>query len=277
MTQLLLNKTQPLKGRRIVVTRAKEQAGGLLATLEQLGAEAIEFAAIRFVDPESFAPLDDAIARLPEFDWVIFTSVNGVEYFWRRLEVAKKDSSALAHLKICAIGPATAAAIEERGLKTDLVPPRFVAESILESLGEIAGQRILLPRADIARIALIEGLEARGATAENVVAYRTLPDDGPPDGSFSTADMVHLLETGQIDLVTFTSSSTVRNFATRLATASPKPLPELLARTVVACIGPITAGTARELGLTVGLEATEFTIEKLVETIVIHFASASEI
>ena len=264
---------KPLAGKKIVVTRAKEQAAGVLTTLAELGAETIEFPVIKIVDPASFEPVDSAISRLAEFNWIIFTSVNGVDYFWRRLHRAGKDARALAHLKICAIGPATAAALEEHSILPDLVPDRFVAEGILDHLGQdLSGQKFLLPRADIARINLLEGLEARGATVENVVAYRTVAGGNDEPGSISASAMVKLLEAGEIDLITFTSSSTVRNFAARLATASNKPVASLLSYTTVACIGPVTAGTARDYGLTVGLEAAEFTIDKLVEAIVKHFS-----
>ncbi len=268
---------RPLLGRRIVVTRAREQAAEMLATLTNLGADALEFSVIKIVDPPSFEPMDSAIERLSTFNWAVFTSVNGVEYFWRRLKRAGKDARAFANLKICAIGPATAAALEERNIVPDMIPGRFVAEGILDDLGDVSGQKFLLPRADIAREALVEGLEARGAVVENVVAYRTIAGGEEGPGSASPADMVKWLEAGEIDIVTFTSSSTVRNFAARLRTSSDSSLPELLSRTTVACIGPITAGTARDLGLTVGLEAAEFTIDKLVETIVQHFSDLATV
>ncbi len=265
--------TRPLEGKRIIVTRAKEQAGGFAATLAGLGAEVIEFPVIKIVDPASFEPMDTAIAGLAGFNWVIFTSVNGVDFFWRRLMLVGKDARALAHTKICAIGPATATALEERSIVPDLIPGRYVAEGILDHLpSDLTGQKFLLPRADIARITLVEELEKRGAQVVNVVAYRTVAGGDQEPGSMSATELVGLLEAGKIDLATFTSSSTVRNFALRLGTASPKTLPELLSGVTVACIGPITAGTAREFGLTIGLEAAEFTIDKLVEAIVNYFS-----
>ena len=263
----ITTENKPLLGKTIVVTRAQRQAGSLINRLEELGANALEFPVIEIVPPESYGPLDDAIARLDSFDWVIFTSVNGVEYFWPRLEIANK-TAALEKLKVCAIGPATAAALTRRGVTPALVPQKFVAEGILEDLGDVAGQRFLLPRAELAREALLEGLEAGGASVEQIVAYRTVVAE--TGGSLDAPELVKLLEAVRVDLVTFTSSSTVRFFAARLAAVTAQPLPGLLAKTVVACIGPVTAGTARELGLKVGLEAPEYTVEHLVKAIVNH-------
>ena len=259
---------KPLLGKTVVVTRAQRQAGSLISQLEKLGATALEFPVIKIVPPESFGPMDDAITRLNSFDWVVFTSVNGVEYFWPRLEALGK-TAALDSLKVCAIGPATADALTRRGVTPALVPQKFVAEGILEDLGDVTGLRFLLPRAELAREALLEGLEAGGATVEQLIAYRTVvADEG---GSLDAAQLVKRLEAGQIDLVTFTSSSTVRFFAARLAVVTEKPLPGLLSKTLVACIGPVTAGTARELALTVGLEAPEFTIDHLVKAILEYY------
>jgi len=259
---------KPLLGKTIVVTRAQRQAGSLINRLEGLGANALEFPVIQIVPPESFEPLDDAINRLDSFDWVIFTSVNGVEYFWPRLEVAGK-TAALGNLKVCAIGPATAAALTNRGVTPALVPQKFVAEGILADLGNVAGQRFLLPRAELAREALLEGLEAGGASVEQIIAYRTVVAE--TGGNLDAAELVRLLEAGRVDLITFTSSSTVRFFAARLAAVTAQPLPDLLAKSIVACIGPVTAGTARELGLTVALEAPEYTIEHLVKAILVYY------
>jgi len=259
---------RPLLGKRVVVTRTREQASSLLAKLTELGADALEFPTIKIIAPESFGPLDDAITQLGQYDWVIFTSVNGVDYFMARLKQAGKDARAFGQAKVCAIGPATAARLEEANIRADFMPSKFVAESILAELGEVSGQHILLARADVARDALREGLTAQGAQVDNVVTYRQVigsEEDSPT--SLKAAELVALLEAGEIDLVTFTSSNTVRNFATRLATASDKPLTTLLQKSRIACIGPITAGTAREMGLAVDIEADEFTIDGLLEVI----------
>jgi uroporphyrinogen III methyltransferase/synthase len=269
--------TRPLLGKRVVVTRAREQASSFSNKLIDLGADAIEFPTIQIIEPESYAPMDEAITRLGNYDWIVFTSVNGVDHFFRRMKLAGKDARAFGQAKVCAIGPATAAALEDFNIKADFVPTKYVAESILEELGEVRGKRILLARADVAREALLTGLIEQGAEVEQVTAYRQVIarelNNSPTE--IKAADLVKLLEADEIDLVTFTSSNTVKNFATRLKSASPKPVTELLEKTRVACIGPITAGTARELGLRVDLEATEFTIDKLIETMITSFAPVS--
>ena len=262
----------PLEGRTVVITRAKEQAEKFANGLSELGAEIIEFPVIKFVPPESLVELDRAVFELDSYNWVIFTSANGVEFFWKRVEAAGKDAGAFNGVKICAVGPATAGALEARGLTPNLVPEKHVAEGILEKFGErLDGQRFLLPTADIARDTLAEGLTTRGGLVAKVTAYRTVACDNEEPGSISAAQMIQLVGTGKIDLVSFTSSSTVKNFAARLATSSNRSVGELLNRTIVACIGPVTAKTARDLGLRVGLEATEFTIDNLVTTIKNHF------
>lgn len=266
---------RPLLGKRIVVTRSREQASQLLARLVNLGAEALEFPTIKIIGPESYEPVDAAISRLAENDWVIFTSVNGVDYFLRRLKVTGRDARSFGKARICAIGPATAARLERASLRADFIPARFVAESILEGLASatagnsLEGQRILLARADVAREALFEGLISQGARVEQITTYRqVIENQAESPGEIQPAALVELLDTGQVDLVTFTSSNTVRNFARRLEKASSKPLAELLINTRVACIGPITSQAARDLGLAVHLEAAEYTIEGLVAEII---------
>ncbi len=266
---------RPLLGKRIVVTRAREQASGLVARLTGLGADAIEFAAFKIVPPADLAPLDAAIAQLHTYDWVIFTSVNGPEFFMQRLHAAHKDARAFANAKICAIGPATAATLKQYNLQADLIPSKFVAESILESFaasGGVAGIRFLLARADVARENLADGLAAMGGIVNEVTAYRQVLADEAGPTAISASQMLKLLEAGDIDAVLFTSSNTVRNFAKRLATVTDTPLKEMLGQTVVACIGPITSAAGRdEYGLDVTLEAPEFTIERLVESLVEFF------
>lgn len=257
----------PLLGKRVVVTRAGEQAANFVKRLTELGALAIEFPVIKITDPDSYAPMDNEIGRMEQYDWIVFTSVNGVDFFWRRLQKAGKDARSFANLRIAAIGPATADAVRVHGLEPDFVPSRFVAEAILEEIGAVAGQKFLLPRAAIARENLIEGLEKADAHVVQVSAYNTIVGGDNRPGHTDAAKLVQMLEAGEIDVVTFTSSSTVRNFAARLASVSQTPLTELLKNTTVACIGPITANTARELSLQVGLEASEFTIEGLIKAI----------
>jgi uroporphyrinogen III methyltransferase/synthase len=247
-----------LRGLRIIVTRAREQAGELSHRLAELGAEPIEVPAIRIAPVEDAHSLDRAIERLSSYDWVIFTSRNGATAFWQRLEALGLDGRALEGARVAAIGPATAAALRAQGIEPDYVPEEYVAEAILAGIGDVAGRRILLPRADIARRALAEGLRARGAHVDEIVAYRTLPADAP------------LPDLSQADAITFTSSSTVRHFVRAVGG------PDALQGPVIACIGPITAATCRELGITPDVVAGEYTVDGLVRALVEHFAGAKE-
>ncbi len=249
--------SRPLFGRRVLVTRSRDQASELSARLRELGAVPVEFPTIEVRPPKDWAPLDEAIARLSGYDWVILTSVNGVRFFWERLRRVGLDARALGNAHLAAIGPATAEEMEKHGLFPDLVPAKYVAEALLVEIDPVAGQRILLPRADIARPALVDGLRAAGAGVDEVVAYRTVPA-----GAKSAGPIRRMLEAGEIDVLTFTSSSTVRNLVAAL-----DPLPPLPAGLVVAAIGPVTAQTAEELGLPVHIVAEEYTIEGLVKAI----------
>jgi uroporphyrinogen-III synthase len=250
--------TYPLAGQRVVVTRPEDQGQELCQRLLALGAEPIPFPVIAIVPPEPGGPLDQAISRLAEYDWIIFTSVNGVEQFWARLAELRLSAgeNRQAELpfagKAAAIGPKTAEALRSRGADVQLMPDEFRAEAILDEIGDVKGQYILLPRADIARPALAKGLRARGAQVDEVTAYRTI--QGQPPGTAFDA-----LRAG-VDIVTFTSSSTVRNFITLTQDLDyGDPL--------IVCIGPVTAGTARELGLRVDVVAKEYTIEGLLEAL----------
>ncbi len=247
---------RPLSGRRIVVTRARAQASDFAQALEALGAEVVQFPTIRIVPAPDEAPLLAAAAEAGSFDWIVFTSANGVERFWYALAQQGCDARALGGVRVCAIGPATAAELERRGIVPDVVPDEFVAEGALQALDaadELRGRRILLPRAEIARSVLPDGLRQRGAEVVDVVAYTTVQDG-------SDAERVRrLLDRGEVDMVTFTAGSTVRNFV------------DLVGADVrganVASIGPVTSGTARELGLAVDLEAAEYTIPGLVQAL----------
>jgi uroporphyrinogen-III synthase len=244
-----------LSGRRVVVTRPEDQAEGLCSRLRALGAEPVEFPVIAIAPPEPGGPLDQAIARLSSYDWLIFTSVNGVECFWERLEASEALAAGpvqLAAAKVAAIGPATASALRRRGVQVCLVPAEYRAEAILDEIGDVAGQAILLPRADIARPALADGLRARGAQVDEVPAYRTVPAT-PAAAAFEA------LRAG-VDVITFTSSSTVHSFVAQTEGLSyGDPL--------VACIGPVTATTARGLGLRVDVVAKEYTVDGLLEAL----------
>lgn len=253
---------QPLRGRRIVVTRAQAQAGDLVARLRALGAEPLECPAIRIVPPASYAPLDAAIAELAAYDWIVFTSVNGVTAFMDRLAAAGVPPTALLGHRLAAIGPATAEALRVHGLQTAFMPTAYVAEAIIAQIGDVAGQRMLLPRADIARAALGLGLRAKGARVDEVTAYHTVAGTG-------WAAVAERLRSGTIDALTFTSSSTVRYFGQSLAalgltTADLQHGPQ---RPAVVCIGPITAQTARDLGWPVDAVAADYTTAGLISAL----------
>jgi len=257
--------TKPLFGRRIVVTRSREQASVLTELLHADGAEVFEFPAIEIVPPESWEPLDAALRQITEYRWIIFTSANGVRFFWERLAATERDARSLARARIVAIGPATAEALRSHGIEADLVPAEFKAEGILAALaGEpMGGARILIPRAEAARDVLPAELERQGATVDVVPAYRTVR---------STREAKTLrehLKAKQIHAVTFTSSSTVTNFCRALGEAD---LPALLDGVTIACIGPITAATAREHHLTPHITCAEYTIPALAAALAAHFA-----
>ncbi|MBU0513649.1 MAG: uroporphyrinogen-III C-methyltransferase [Proteobacteria bacterium] len=252
---------RPLFGRRVAVTRTREQASALASALAELGAEVVETPTIRIVPSEDYGPLDRAIGRLPEYDYLVFTSPNGVTHFWERLAAQGQDARWLGGLRLAAIGPATAQALAERGLTSDIVPEKFVAEGLIEALAseQLEGQRILLPRAARAREILPDELRRQGATVDVVAAYRTVPPEGD--------QARRVFETG-VDLVTFTSSSTVTNLHKMLG----DDFLRLLQGTIVAAIGPITADTARDLGLTIHIEAAKHTIPGLVQAIRQYFS-----
>ncbi len=248
---------QPLLTRRILVTRPAAQAQEFIAELRRLGAHVIAFPTIEIAPPPTWAPLDDAIGRLDTYDWVIFTSVNGVRFFRDRVAALGLPPDALAGRRVAAIGPATARAIEALGAQVDIIPDEYVAEAVAEALGDVGGQRILLPRAAEAREVLTVMLRERGAVVDEIAAYRTLPGRPTPE-SLAELD-------GGIDAATFTSSSTVRNFFALLGEAKAR---QVLGGALIACIGPITARTAAEYGLTALLVAQVYTTEGLIDAIV---------
>ncbi|HSL24231.1 MAG TPA: uroporphyrinogen-III C-methyltransferase [Vicinamibacterales bacterium] len=260
---------RPLFGKRIVVTRSREQAGELVELLEELGAEPIQAPAIRIAPPDDLAPLDRAAAEVGTFDWVIFTSANGVDAFVRRILEGAGDVRDLKGVRICTIGPSTAGRLSRYGIKVDLTPEEYRAEAIVEALrarGEVQGKRFLLPRADIARELLAEELRRHGADVVEVTAYRTEQDAGSRNGD---PDIYRMLLDRRIDAVTFTSASTVRNFVKMLG---EEPAADLLKDTVVASIGPVTAEAAQVLGIATTVMPSEYTIPALVEALVDHFS-----
>jgi uroporphyrinogen III methyltransferase/synthase len=256
---------RPLFGKRIVVTRARDQASDLVKALSDLGAECLEVPTIRVAPPDDPAPLERAIAELSAFDWIVFTSVNGVSCFFERLFRAGRDVRALGHLRTAAIGPATAERLKSYGLTSDLVPETYRAESVVAAFRRqaIGGKSILLPRAQEARPILPEELTAMGAFVREVAAYRTEPVHR------DSRELIERLAGAAVDLITFTSSSTVINFKALLPEAR---FHELTAGVGTACIGPVTAATARRLGFDVRIEAATYTIPGLCEAILGYYA-----
>ncbi len=252
----------PLSQRRILVTRTRQQASELAARLESLGAYAVLIPTIEIVPPESYAPLDAALDRLGSFEWVLFTSANAVEVFNHRWNRAS------ASPRIAVIGPATARAVEALGLRVDLVPERYIAESLAAELAPYAAKsHMLLIRAAEARDALPETLRAAGASLTIVDAYR----NQIPSGSIAALQSLFASPKTLPDAVTFTSASTARNLFTLLEAAN-LTLPENILR---ASIGPITSQALRELGHPSHVEAREHTIPALVQALVDHFAAHS--
>jgi uroporphyrinogen III methyltransferase/synthase len=248
---------RPLFGRRVVVTRASADAGVLSEHLRELGAETILMPAIG-IEPLDGAVLRDAIARLDEVDWVIFTSRNGVDLFWDALRGLGRDARALARVKLAAIGPGTSDALLARGLAVDVLPERFVAEGLLEALrerGDLDDARVMYIAAEGARDVLPAGLSELGATAHVIRAYRAIPDGA---GAGSLRDR---LTNGSVDLVTFTSASAVKAFVDVVGL-------EFAALAPAVTIGPVTSEAARDAGLTIALEAATSTIPGLVQAVV---------
>jgi len=257
---------RPLFGKRIVVTRSREQASEFTARLSDLGAECVEFPTIEVTPPSSWKELDRAIGNLETYQWLVFTSVNGVKYFFDRLEDSGQDARNLKGIQIAAIGPKTADAIREKGVRPDLVPEEYRAEAVVEAFRKrgVKGLRILLPRAAEAREVLPQELERMGAAVEVVAAYRTVRPKGAKD------EIRDMLEKGDIHMVTFTSSSTVSNFMGMFEEEGGRLL-RWMEKVKVACIGPVTAKTAKERGLSVHITPPDYTIEALAKAIVDHF------
>ena len=249
---------RPLSGVRVLVTRAREQASQLAAQLAALGAEPVEAPAIEIAEPDDYAPLDEALRGMNRYRWVVFTSANGVQAVFRRLQAMGKDSRALAHTRIAAVGPGTAAALRERSVEPDLIPDAYLTEAVAEALIRqgVKDTHILLPRADIATELLAQRLTEAGALLTEVTAYRTV-QAGELD-----PEVAQLLAAGQIDIVTFASASTVRNLVALLGGNTAA-----LARCRIASIGPVTTEAARAAGLSVDIEAVEHTIPGLVAAI----------
>jgi len=256
---------RPLFGKKILVTRAADQAGEFSALLAGLGAMAIECPTIRLVEPDDCSPLDAAIRLVGEYDWLVLTSVNTVRIFFQRLEMCGLDARALASCRVCAVGPKTGEAIAAFGIRPDLVPTDYKAEGVVVELGkqDLSGKRVLFPRADRAREIIPRELKRMGAHVDSPVAYRNiLPEKLPPEALLA-------LEKRSVDCITFTSSSTVQNLAAMLG---KDRLVDMLKGVVVASIGPVTSETCRELGLKVEIEPPRFTLQELAAAIERYFS-----
>jgi uroporphyrinogen III methyltransferase / synthase len=255
---------RPLMGRSIVITRSGEQAGELIKRLSDLGAECLECPTIKVLPTDDMKPLDKAIDNLDSYDWLIFTSVNGVDFFFNRLFEKSKDVRDLHHIRTAVIGPATAKRLFDFGLKSDIVPESSRAESMVRAFAkkDIHGKKVLLPRAKEARPVLPVELAKMGAVVDDVEAYVT---KAVKDGA---GVVLEGIKERTIDMITFTSSSTVKNFRALLP---PEGLDRLMQGITIACIGPVTADTARSLGFDVHIVAKAYTIPNLCDAIVKYY------
>lgn len=261
------NENRPLAGTRILVGRARHQAGSLSASLRTLGASVIEIPFIEIRNPQSYAPLDDALKNIKSYDWLILTSANGVEAMWARVRKLRITRRKLKHLQIAAIGPATKKAIVQHGLKVKMVPDEYVAEAVVKKLRDkISGTRVALIRAKVARDVIPEELRAAGATVDVVEAYETVV----PEKSRARLQTLMKNAARRPHIVTFTSSSTAKNFAELLGNGNaPSSTPAWLKDVQFASIGPVTSATLRELQIPAAIEAREFTMGGLIRAIVL--------
>jgi uroporphyrinogen-III synthase len=267
------NRVRTLSGVRILVGRARHQAGALSKELRKLGADVLEIPFIEIRPPRSFKPLDAVLTNLTAYDWLILTSVNGVDAMWDRLKKLRLTKRSLNHLRIAAIGPATKKAIEKRGLKVHIVPEEYVAESVVKSLrNQVKGMKVLLVRAKVARDVIPQELRKAGAEVDVFEAYETVV----PTSSRARLRSVLNNSKRRPDLITFTSSSTVKNFVALLGSNGRSRHGRRalqLEGITLASIGPVTSATLRELELNADLEAAEYTIPGLIQAIL---ANASQ-
>ena len=255
------------RGKRILITRAREQSGEFAALLKKMGAEVIELPTIEIAPPLRWKELDRVLLQLRSYDWLIFTSANGVHFFWERLK-EKGKVGLPSSMKVCAIGPATAKQLGKKKISVDYLPKEFIAESILDGFQKkfIKGKRILLARAQKARDILPKGLRKMGAKVDVVAVYRTVKPKG------GSKRLRQLLADGKIDVITFTSSSTVNHFVDLLKKENIK---KWLKGMVIACIGPVTAKTARDWGMKVQIQPKQYTIPGLTRAIAEYFSTLS--
>ena len=264
MTYSGCSRSSPLAGVRVLVGRARHQASPLSAGLKKLGAEVIEIPFIEIRKPRSYQSLDTALKRLAEYDWLILTSANGVQAVSARMQLLRISPKRFKHLQIAAIGPATRREVEKLGLTVGVVPQRYIAESVVESLrGQVEGKRVLLARARVARDIIPRQLRKMGARVDVVEAYETVI----PESSKRRLQSVMNDSERRPDVVTFTSSSTVRNFAALLGLKRGPGRHTNMQGIQFASIGPITSATLNEFGLAVHFEAKEYTIPGLIGAI----------
>ncbi len=258
--------TKPLFGKGVVITRPERQADDLASLLAAEGASPIPFPTISIEPPSGWSELDRAIGELESYEWLIFTSANGVHFFFKRLKEIGGDVRDLKGIKICCIGPATAKQIEDRGIRVDLMPDEFIAEGILKSFApmDLRGMKILIPRAAKARDILPETLKKQGALVEVVTAYQTVSSGRKKE------ELAERIDAGDVDVITFTSSSTVTNFIDIMGKDYALP-----PGVKIACIGPVTAATAKKAGFKVDIQQEEYTMEGLVHSLVNYFQNES--
>lgn len=262
---------RPLFGKRVLVTRPRDQAAEMVDRLAIMGAEAIEAPMIRIAPPEDLNPLRRAVGNVDTFDWIVFTSANAVEAFMSALLDGTRDVRALKGPRLCSVGTGTAERLARYGVKADLIPDEFRGDALVAAMadaGTLEGCRVLVPRADIGRDIIVDGLRSAGALVTDVVAYRTVLEDAQQDDG---PDVYRMLLDEEIDVVTFTSPSAVRNFA---SIYGKEQTIDLLSHTVVAAIGPVTSEAATQLGLTVTVQPAVSTISALVDAIAAHVSAA---
>jgi uroporphyrinogen III methyltransferase/synthase len=264
--------SRPLFGKRVLVTRPRDQSAELVERLEAMGAEAIEAPMIRIEPPDNFEALDAACARADTFDWIVFSSINGVDAFIGRLLLSPFDLRALGHAKLCGVGSATSERLARHGLKLDVMPSEYRAEALIHALtqtGELAGKKILLPHADVGREVIADELRKHGAQVVEVV----VSDRGHRSRARRTSRTCRMLLEGRIDIVTFTSPSAVRNMVSVLGA---EPAVDLLRKTIVAAIGPVTAEAATRSGIETSVIPDKYTVPALVAAIVKFVESTPE-
>jgi uroporphyrinogen III methyltransferase/synthase len=256
---------KPLLGKTVLTTRARGQAGEFSRLLKNYGARVIELPTIEIIPPDSWKRVDKAIDRLDTYQWLIFTSTNGVRFFLKRLRLKEKRLAEFKDLRFCAIGPRTAQEIEKAGVKVDIVPERYYAEALVRRLGieHLRGRRILLARAKKTRDLLPRKLRTMGARVDVIGVYQTRAP------TISGEEIERVFQENEIDVITFTSSSTVDNFLRmyKEKTGQKPPVGEV----AIAAIGPITANTLRKQGIAPHIIPDSFTIEALTRAIVDYF------